>query len=64
MTRSVRQWYGQWRAKESLKKSLANLQEIKIFIKILKKLYSNFGKMLESVRNYLKILRKFQRDSV
>ncbi len=34
------------------------------YIKILKKLCANFGKMLKSARNFFKISRKFQRDSV
>ncbi len=38
--------------KESLRKLSANLQDIKIFRKILKKLQANFGKMLKSVRNF------------
>ncbi len=49
---------------ENLRKFSANLQDIKIFSKISKKLYENFGKMLKSVRNFLKKSRKFQRDSV
>ncbi len=49
---------------ERLIKFSDNLKDIKISSKILEELYANFGKMLKSVRNFLKISRKFQRDSV
>ncbi len=50
--------------KESLRKFSANLRGTKIFRKILNELYAKFGKMLKSVRNFFKISRKFQTDSV
>ncbi len=43
-----------------MRKFSTNLQDIKIFTKIFKKLYANFGKMLKSVKNVFKISSKFQ----
>ncbi len=50
-----------------LRKVWENFQPIyKIlkFLEIFKETLCNFGKMLKSVRNFLKISRKFQRDYV
>ncbi len=44
---------------ENLRKFSANLQDIKIFKKILKKLYANFGKCEKVFKNFKEISDRF-----